>query len=167
MADSSPDLYRPSRFLLSRGLNNDIFPFLRTHLDLEMLTGFRTPCIYVCMKWSVIDVLPDNDSFLLIIYWFSQMNCRAWHFFDPLYCVIHFPMPRNFFRELKRYSITLKSQIDCSFSEVDGKTCPICWHRQWVHGMLCQKYLKNIELKSIIREIFAERGTLYILAKEN
>jgi hypothetical protein len=29
---------------------------------------------HVCMKWSVIDVLPNNNSFLVIIYWFSEIS---------------------------------------------------------------------------------------------
>jgi hypothetical protein len=44
MTDSYPDLSRLSMFLFSRGLNNGLFPFLITQSDLEILTGFRTPC---------------------------------------------------------------------------------------------------------------------------
>jgi hypothetical protein len=31
---------------------------------------------HVRMKWSVIDFLPNNNSFLVIIYWFSEIAGR-------------------------------------------------------------------------------------------
>jgi hypothetical protein len=44
-AGSFPDLTQSSKFLFSRGLYDGIFIFLITQPDLEMLTGFRTPCM--------------------------------------------------------------------------------------------------------------------------
>jgi hypothetical protein len=38
---------------------------------------------HVCMKWSIIDVLPNNNSFPVIIYWFSEIARGPGTFWTP------------------------------------------------------------------------------------